>query len=382
MNITKRLFSVIICFGVIFQFTLFPFNIAHATPEEMSEVIITDTADAYIEQQRENIRDILASCSADLNIDQCSENIRIGDSFVVYDLEKPEQEGLYYYPIMREGSDQIIALISLMDTSVGWQYTIDTNWVDELNSINYNKEDYIFYTDNGSLVAQSKKKKKMLTGKGVKDDFDNKSLETKKKIMRTKFKWIKKIDVEEKMKRAKNLPLGYTPTTTNELGYYYCNLYNGQGQGPYGLCWAASVATVANYLNGTAYTAKNVADMMGKDYNAGGFPEEIATAINNLGSRYYYTYQTQSFKTIMRHIGFRKPMVICGWNSTAGHAVTIYGYRNLANGQYVMIWNSALNNNTGGVSITTYSSSGMTFATGSNVFTWGATTLASGISYK
>lgn len=43
------------------------------------------------------------------------------------------------------------------------------------------------------------------------------------------------------------------------------------------------------------------------------------------------------------------------------HSVTVYGYRNLANGKYIMLWDSNLNGGAGGVIISTYSISGMTF---------------------
>lgn len=44
-------------------------------------------------------------------------------------------------------------------------------------------------------------------------------------------------------------------------------LYNKKGQGNYGLCWAASIATICNSFNGSDITAKHVANKMHIGYN-------------------------------------------------------------------------------------------------------------------
>lgn len=161
----------------------------------------TEKAVAYIEEQEKNMKDLIKSSTFDLGIEKKEDNILILDPFVIYDLDREEQEKKYYFPVTWECSDQIIAVVCLLDTTVGWQYTIGTDWVEELNSINYKDQDYIFYIDNGTLVAQNKVKKKVLFGKQMENDFDEKTVEAKKEIISNKFKRAKRIDVEENGKR-------------------------------------------------------------------------------------------------------------------------------------------------------------------------------------
>lgn len=68
-----------------------------------------------------------------------------------------------------------------------------------------------------------------------------------------------------------NFEVKYAPQVVDvEIGTgKKCELYYRQTQGNYGLCWAASIATIANYLNGTNYTAMQIADKEGIGYNKG-----------------------------------------------------------------------------------------------------------------
>lgn len=159
-------------------------------------------AAAYIEEQENNMKDVIKSCALDLGIEKKEENISILDPFVIYDLNRKEQEKKYYFPVTWEHSNRIIAVVCLLDTTVGWQYTISTDWTEELNSINYKNEDYIFYIYNGTLVVQNKVKKKVFSGKKIEHDFDEKTVEKKKEIISNKFNRAKKIDVEENGKRS------------------------------------------------------------------------------------------------------------------------------------------------------------------------------------
>lgn len=199
--------------------------------------------------------------------------------------------------------------------------------------------------------------------------------------MKVKMKDWRRIDVEE---NRKDTPLlKYSPGYTDELGYYYCNLSGAQGQGNYGLCWAASAATIINYRRGSSYTAKNIADTMGIGYNSGATINQMASALCQYGLDYSAFYSTIGFGTVKSEIYMGYPFVVSG-NSSAGngHAVTAYGYRDLAGGEYVMLWNSAMNNGQGGVTISQYKSSGMTYTTGSTAYTWSRTVKANHVSYK
>ena len=114
-------------------------------------------------------------------------------------------------------------------------------------------------------------------------------------------------------------------------------MFNQQGQGKYGLCWAASVATIVNYRNGTAYTAKNVADRMGIEYNTGGTLENASLALNLYG-------------------------------------VACFGYKVNNQKKYVYFWNPG----TQSTSIVLYKTAGTTFSYNNSVWTWKYTAARNG----
>lgn len=238
------------------------YGLIFCTREVCSNVTIHERICSYV-------KSVLISCKDEFDMDaERGSELLIGKPFVVYDESKSIQDEILYYPVAESDSNKVVAVISLMNTSVGWQYCIDSDWADELNQWNYmdSKEDFIFYYKDGSLVAETSNSENQKSKNILKSqDLDHKSFENKKQIVKAKMRNWRKIDVEENRK-SKSV-LKYTPTVTDELGYFYCNMPEAQGQGNNGICWAASVATVVNYRTGTSYTAKNVADKMGIGYN-------------------------------------------------------------------------------------------------------------------
>ena len=381
----KRILSMlcVMCFSVqiVFSQTVAAAEVNQSIRQYVQDKMPND-GQCFLEKEENNVKKLIVSCKKEFGINVMSEEeLFIGEPFAVDDNEQLVQEETLYYPIQRVNSQSAVAILSLINTTVGWQYSIDTNWVDELNRSGYlqSKEDYLFYVKDGQLCAE---KSNNVPLSKTEKDYQNNSFEIKKKQLKEKMKKWKKVDVEEN--RNKRNVLKYSPTVTNELGYYYCNINNAQGQGPYGLCWAATTATIVNYLRGTNRTAKNVADALKIGYDDGGTRNDIVRGLSYYGVNEYAAYSgTESFSEIRSQIEEKHPMAMLGWAANgAGHAVTLYGYRNLTSGQYVMLWNSALNNNKGGMTVTSYKSSGMTFATGSTNFTWGQTVKQRAVSYK
>lgn len=107
----------------------------------------------------------------------------VGKPFVVYNEDLNVQEQILYYPVAVTDTKKVVAVISLMNTTVGWRYCIDTDWVDELNQSHYmnSQEDFIFYFSNEKFVVQKsnsndQKSKNSLASQ----EFDDKSFERKK----------------------------------------------------------------------------------------------------------------------------------------------------------------------------------------------------------
>ena len=112
---------------------------------------------------------------------------------------------------------------------------------------------------------------------------------------------------------SENIKDKYTPSinaVSNDSKQ--CVLYNKKGQGNYGLCWAASVATICNYLNGSNITAKNVADKMNIGYDEGAGLYDAQRAMSAYGVIYnnfnYSTVYPMSWSALKTDIGDKYPV--------------------------------------------------------------------------
>lgn len=163
----------------------------------------------------------------------------------------------------------------------------------------------------------------------------------------------------------------YTPGfSTSTSSSKICSLNNPQGQGNYGLCWAATVATICNYLNDTNITAKNVADTMGVSYEGGVRPHVAQQALRTYGISYNNllgAVERMSWSNLQANINNKYPVYVDAQSSDSGHAVTAYGYSVAAGTNYVVLWNPGGN---GALATVTFKSSGTTFTYNNSTYTW------------
>lgn len=136
-------------------------------------------------------------------------------------------------------------------------------------------------------------------------------------------------------------PMSVVPTIeSNVLGITKFVTQNG-----YDLCWAACVATIANYKKNLNLTAENVATAMNIGFNDGGTPNDMVNALS-LYSLYYNTVNSKiSWASVKNNINGSYPFIICLNSSSYGHAVTGYGYNckygdpeAYSSSRYINIW--------------------------------------------
>lgn len=232
--------------------------------------------------------------------------------------------------------------------------------------------DVVFYKTGDILYAENEQRSYIIAG-GVDSgtsSFQRESYESKKQDISGINTRFVKVNTENIEITEDNQYDTYTPGfSTSTSSQKICSLYNKQGQGSYGLCWAASVATICNYLNGTNVTAKNVADKMGIGYNEGGGLYDAQLALSKYGVQYNNVLDAQnrmSWSNLKTNIDNKYPVYVSAKTSESGHAVTAYGYLVAAGTNYVVLWNSGTQK-----SITaTFKSSGTTFTYNNDTYTW------------
>ncbi|MGF7144882.1 hypothetical protein HNQ56_003315 [Anaerotaenia torta] len=245
--------------------------------------------------------------------------------------------------------------------------------VKELNKIDYTAENYIFYESNDNIFAESSTE--VINLSGIESEkcrtFQAYDFNEKEKIISKAVKNFVKTDPSAK--KNKNIKDKYTPsysesTSTSKV----CALYNNKGQGSYGNCWAAAVATIANYRNGTNITPTQVCDFMGIGYDEGGDTYDSQSALSHYGVYLNNEiFAPLSWSSIKYNIDNAYPSYASlADNYYNGHAVTVYGYRQININQFIVIWNSGLNGGSGGVQIVYYYSTGTTIPYNNKTWTW------------
>ena len=121
---------------------------------------------------------------------------------------------------------------------------------------------------------------------------------------------------------------------TDDVGYVR-QMYDKYGNytGGTHLCWAATCASIYNYVHGTNYDVIDVRDHYNDYYTAtlgndGLYPPEIAQFINDCGNMGTYTvYTTLSESAVYGNLFYDRPLVgmFAHQGDYFGHAVTMYG---------------------------------------------------------
>lgn len=394
----KKIFCSLFSVLLMLVYTIAPFTKTWAkedvqTIKEFQSFIqkeLAEESEKYIKGELDTIRTLIHSCKEELDITvDATARLELGKPFVIYTLDRDEQEESIYYPLVDEENRIIKAVVTVVNTTEGWQYTISEDWAEKLNGADYLNQDYLFYQNEGNITAQSKDRKTIINGGSVKDDFDDKSINVKEKTIKKKMKKWRKLDIKRSKKSGKGIGYGYSPTMSQHSGGYYCfNLHKAQGQGNFNTCWAAAAATTINYRRGTKYTTADIVNSLGLSAQPGYDIDVINRTINEHGLNYKYIRKVPDSKIFINSIKKKWPIVIAGHSDgrpdgkTRGHAVTVIGYRILNGKKYYMLWDSALNDGKGGTSTVSQGKSNVIFASGGINYATDAASYYRTISYK
>lgn len=365
----KKLFGILMIYLVMFQIF-----VATASVSAASDVNIPSGAVKYVESHYESAVSAVKDYSDyyDATAKQL-EDVKLGTPFIVYEIGESSQDEIYYYPIL-DSSDNIILLLSVMGTTDGWRISVSEEWVDDLKQLGKITSEFIFYKSGDNLYAENKQEKFSIEG-GIDlklCNFSNKSYQTKKQEITDASGNFVKADFSNNDIADVNIKDKYTPSfSSSSSDSKVCALYNKKGQGNHGLCWAASVATICNYRNGTNITARNVANKMGIPYDDGGTITEAQVAIQSYGVDYFSIHNDASYpitwSSLRTNIDNKYPVYASAKKSKGfGHAVTAYGYTVAAGVNYVVFWNSGDEK-----SITVeFKKGGTSFSYGGNTYIW------------
>lgn len=338
---------------------------------------IPTDATIYAQQHYKELVEAVKMHNEDYNVQEIQYNdVSLDIPFVIYELDTEVQDEIYYYPIL--GTDgNIILLMCVIGTTEGWNLSASEEWVNELNKIGGIKSDLVFYKLGENLWAEDDKDIYEIIGdKNLFAEYSVSRgyLEEKEKYSKENT-IFKKTDINKITITSKNRKDTYTPafsssTTSSKI----CSLYNSKGQGNYGLCWAATVATICNYRKGTNLSASTIADGMNIGYGDGANIYEAQQALKNNGVQYNSVYGNSNTKmpwsVLKANIDNKYPIYVSAKATNSGHAVTAYGYTIAAGMKYIVLWNSGINGGKGSPITVSFYEDGTSFSYNNTTYTW------------
>ncbi len=375
MSIKKRSIKSLICFSlvlaILLQFSL-ALNVQAAENNGNKNQIsknITDKipkdATQFVLQNYKDVIDVVKEHINQFNIEADSLNdIRLGKPYIIYNLDNEKQDEIYYYPVLK--GDTVVLVINVMGTTDGWTLSASEDMTSELSNINYSTEDYLFYQSDNNIIAENTSKSEKMTGKDNQACRDFEAIDYSKKI-------------ELVSKRMDNLIKTDAPQIDSNVEHLEkgnLTLSNPQGQGSYGMCWAASVATIVNFVfasTNSNVTAKDVCAKEGIGWNDGATIQQKRQALYDYKIWYNsLAYRQCTWSEVTTAITNHTPIAVSSAtsDSSSWHAVTVYGYSMPSTTSYITLWNSGINNGAGGTQVVEYSSTGSHFAYNNTTYYW------------
>jgi len=309
------------------------------------------------------------------------DNLYLGAGFNVFTVGDGNLQTIetYYFPVILDENTKFILTIT-SNGDGNYSATLGRDFAVELNNLNKNSKSdpyIILGTSTGQLYAKNSKKLNCLNEKYIKttEKDNNEKLKfnsiknnDSSKIIKNisdKFETLPRNHKEKVASNAINdsnllSGLSYSTSSGNSLNVTCVS----QAGRP--LCWAATVACIANYRNKTSLSATDVCNAMGLPYAGVETPVAADALIHKYSICSTYTYSVPSFSTIMAFIDNGRPIYMSSESSQGWHATTLYGYITSSQGVGISLMDPLYECSKQG-----YSSGGtFTYAFGSTTMTW------------
>ena len=354
---TSNIMSVIVIIAVVLcQFNSIIVANAKTSGVEyfVDQNISRDEKDFVMKNKDEYLKIISSDKNLCANLSITSEDLEIGKPFLIY-YPDITQEMVDYYPVIYK--KHVICTIDVVTTSQGYSVGFSDEFVDLLNENNYISNPCIFYYTEGKIYIQNRMYKKFT---GLHIDIRNKnSTNVQKGEFSKKTFYDKQKIICRDIPKFKKVTLGYEDEIDYRLKKYKTtlSLHNPMGQYDKGMCWAASTATVVNYVKKKGVTAYDVCNLMGINYNKGASMYVARDALSRYGISNYNNVLggACSQACIRENIDNNHLLLAGGTNDQYGmeHMVVICGYEDKNVTRY-KICNPANKNGQGGYGVRQY----------------------------
>ena len=328
------------------------------TTEEGVEQDIPNEVKTYFESNYESAILLSKACG---KIDESveSDELNVGNPFVIYELDGSPND-IWYYPIYMDAEIKCLIVISAFDDELSLSVTGE--FVNQLNELGYDNN-MLFIKENDNIYAVDEEGNSyFLSGDSETVEETNRDYNELKEYIENNCcnvsisQSVQNIESED---TGITVQGGATQTITNGKECIMTNCLVAQYE--YGICWAASVATIVRYMTNlypySTLNAIDVARAVGEYYGVdtndstqidewlgGGDVDDAQLALALYGVYYTVMNRVLSYSEIKSEIDNSSPIYIAAeyYNEKgdrSGHATVIYGYYHILKNNYFIMWN-------------------------------------------
>lgn len=240
------------------------------------------------------------------------------------------EENIVMYPLLVENTLVAWAVESSSGNSVTYQ--ISTGLVNEINDFTDSYSNIAIIYDYNGCYLYKENELNMLN----ESSFNASNRKSLTADINVDFSSLNLYNINS------YIALGYTPEISTRASYYtQLDVKFVTQRPPSDMCWAATIACIVNYVNGTNLNVLQVAIAhYGLSNFNQGLPSEDSADIlsNTYDLPYTYRNSAPSDSVIMNNINKGFPIYASFKNQETGgrHAVTLYGYHIMAGYIFIM----------------------------------------------
>lgn len=337
----RRVFALMLTVAFLFNYT----NANADMVNSIYDGYIPEDAYSYAEKNYSDGLGVILDNKSIYGISGKVEDFQLCAPYIVYDVEREVQDPLYYFPI-KNNDDKIVLVMAVFMTENGWSDSISGSMADELNDKNYLDEECLIYGDSDEICVENEDNQadtEVVDGTKI-EKFTQKDFKNKKKEFKNKYKADFNVKLLDSSNEEELAGSGFTISTgTTILLDSKDAVVNQKIKGENAdICWAASVATIYNYIKDKHITAKNVCDNIGHSYRKGTYLTMLR-AFDEHQLNYVKVDSTLDYDRIRNSLRGRKPISM--WTKATngnGHIVTLLGLDlGERNQPRLTVWNSA-----------------------------------------
>lgn len=323
----------------------------HANDEYVESTVIPNKVETFVKDKFQMLVESVRK-HPDLYGLQANETnkLYLGNGFSIFEIKTKEASNIYYFPVLSKNKIAEIITVSLnkndkISATVGKDFS---GTLENAAGKSSKNDPLTIWAYKGILVAKNSKSETQLNNSPLPGSKVSKSeMSSMVKKAALNLKNAHKVNIKNSL-----------PTAVKNITYDSKILYGKRNNNSkflnvpivpqrtsdgvqHGMCWAASVASIVNYVMGENVTAVDVCDKMNVGYDDGANGATACDALNSYGVSSSSVDSVIGFDSAYNYINNNKPVYMRSSCSDGAHATVINGWTKSSDGNTLTIMDPA-----------------------------------------